>query len=52
LKPGQEGYDYHADKLADKGRGGGPTLRPSQVEAGVRRMGDKPKKEKVGSGEK
>jgi hypothetical protein len=52
LKPGQEGYDYHADKLADKGRGGGPTLRPSQVAAGVRRMGDKPKKEKVGAGEK
>ncbi|KAG7570938.1 hypothetical protein FFLO_01136 [Filobasidium floriforme] len=52
LKPGQEGYDYHADKLADKGRGGGPTLRPSQVEAGVRRMGDKPRKEKVGAREK
>lgn len=32
LHPGQEGYDYHADKLADKGRGGGPTLRPSQAE--------------------
>jgi len=32
LHPGQDGYDYHADKLADKGRGGGPTLRPSQVE--------------------
>jgi len=30
-KPGMEGYDYHQDKLADKGRGGGPTLRPSQL---------------------
>lgn len=31
LKPGMEGYDYHQDKLADTGRGGGPTLRPGQV---------------------
>lgn len=31
LKPGDEGFNWHDDQLKNPNRGGGPTLRPSQL---------------------